>query len=156
MAIPKKLNKLKTWIIMNERFNQELIYIEATPSYKRPPWPRILFGLGFVAFIVYRLRTEERRWRAERTRQSSWSNGCAEWWETTGETPFDSLGKTSENPWVPVIYEIWVKPDMASSRGKTIQRTCLRGVQDIGKTWKIFFQGSISWISMVSLNFSGE
>jgi hypothetical protein len=45
---------------------------------------------------------------------------------------------------------------MASSRGKTIQRTCLRGVQDIGKTWKIFFQGSISWISMVSLNFSGE
>jgi hypothetical protein len=25
MAIPKKLNKLKTWIIMNERFNQELI-----------------------------------------------------------------------------------------------------------------------------------
>lgn len=35
----------------------------------------ILFGLGFVAFIVYRLRTEERRWRAERTRQSK---ACSE------------------------------------------------------------------------------
>lgn len=31
---------------------------------------RILFGLGFLAFLIYRLRTEKRRWQEERTRQS--------------------------------------------------------------------------------------